>query len=340
MSVQRHVRKKGVVYKARVYDSSRRSGYRERTFDRRTDAVAWEAQLHLAKRQGQLALLDAGKETLERFTSTWWTQYAEVHLAPKTLREYRRYLERDIIPALGRLELRSITPSVVSQWAGGLERGAPTVRKLLSVLQGILARAVEWGRLPANPVLAVRKPAAPRRHQVVVTGRDDVEALAGRLGGQSSLLVRLVAYAGLRPGEALALTWADVGDSTLSITKAVSLGAVRGTKTGSSRTIRGTDSPLWEGLRDRPEADTGCGLLLPGPDGEVWSETRYRNWRRRVFRPAARELGISDRPYDLRHTFASMLFAEQMHPVLIAEQMGHSLQTLLSTYVHEIRREG
>lgn len=45
------------------------------------------------------------------------------------------------------------------------------------------------------------------------------------------------------------------------------------------------------------------------------------------------------RPYDLRHTFASQLFADGEHPVVIAEQMGHSLPVLLSTYVHLIQRE-
>ena len=43
------------------------------------------------------------------------------------------------------------------------------------------------------------------------------------------------------------------------------------------------------------------------------------------------------RPYDLRHTWASLLIQEgRMTLVEIAEQMGHSTQTLLSTYAHVI----
>ncbi len=46
-------------------------------------------------------------------------------------------------------------------------------------------------------------------------------------------------------------------------------------------------------------------------------------------------MGIeAGRPYDLRHSFASLLFSEQMNPAEIAEQMGHSLTTLLTTYTH------
>ena len=42
------------------------------------------------------------------------------------------------------------------------------------------------------------------------------------------------------------------------------------------------------------------------------------------------------RPYDLRHSFASLLFQEQRNPAEIAEQLGHSLQMLFSTYAHAI----
>ncbi|MGZ4367096.1 MAG: tyrosine-type recombinase/integrase, partial [Gaiellaceae bacterium] len=44
----------------------------------------------------------------------------------------------------------------------------------------------------------------------------------------------------------------------------------------------------------------------------------------------------SPRPYDLRHSLASLLFAEGMNPAEIAERMGHSLETLLRTYTHVI----
>jgi integrase len=72
-------------------------------------------------------------------------------------------------------------------------------------------------------------------------------------------------------------------------------------------------------------------------DGRLWTDTAYRNWRRRVFAPAAHAAGMPNvRPYDLRHSFASLLFAEGVNPAEIAEQLGHSLQTLLGTYTHVI----
>lgn len=45
---------------------------------------------------------------------------------------------------------------------------------------------------------------------------------------------------------------------------------------------------------------------------------------------------MTGRPYDLRHSFASLLFAEHANAAEVAEQLGHSPQVLLSTYLHVI----
>jgi integrase len=54
---------------------------------------------------------------------------------------------------------------------------------------------------------------------------------------RDATLVSVLAYAGLRPGEALALTWAHVRERTLLVESAVSFGKVEGTKTGRRRTV-------------------------------------------------------------------------------------------------------
>ena len=78
-------------------------------------------------------------------------------------------------------------------------------------------------------------------------------------------------------------------------------------------------------------------LIFRMDDGRPWTDTAYRNWRTRRFLPAAKAAGLDGlRPYDLRHSFASLLFLEGVNPAEIAEQLGHSLQMLLSTYTHVI----
>jgi integrase len=131
-----------------------------------------------------------------------------------------------------------------------------------------------------------------------------------------------MAYAGLRPGEALALTWADIHDNTIYVNKALSLGAEKETKTGKVRAVR-LLSPLAEELRAlRPvvrlvrdeEGQLGpddSTRIFTMTDGRNWTDEAYRNWRARVFKPAAVKAGLDGiRPYDLRGSFCSLLLAD------------------------------
>jgi integrase len=79
----------------------------------------------------------------------------------------------------------------------------------------------------------------------------------------------------------------------------------------------------------------GGELLFPAPDGQAWTETRWRNWRARVYRPACQKLGIaSTRPYDLRHSAASLWLHEGHSVVEVASWLGHSPSMRLDTYAH------
>jgi integrase len=92
------------------------------------------------------------------------------------------------------------------------------------------------------------------------------------------------------------------------------LGLLKTTKTGRTRTVR-LLAPLAADLREwriacgRPADDA---LVFPGHRDSVWSDDAWRYWRRRVFGPATRAAGIAApvRPYDLRHSFVSLLIAE------------------------------
>jgi integrase len=155
---------------------------------------------------------------------------------------------------------------------------------------------------------------------------------------RDATLVSVLAYAGLRPGEALALRWRDIGEQTILIEKALSLGQETSTKTRRMRSVRlltplATDLAEWRMASGRPDDSA---LVFPTRVGSPWAETDWRNWRKRRFNEAANAAGIKARPYDLRHSFASLLFAERRNPAEIAEQLGHSLQTLFGTYTHVI----
>lgn len=287
--------------------------------------------------------MDAGKETLNDFARDWFTMYARPNLAPKTLEVYADFWDRHILPRMGSVPLREISPMVVERFQADLRAaglGHATIIKTMSLLQGVLGRAVVWERIRSNPAAVVRKPTQTRRRVVSPPAPRAVEVLRWyflrRGQRRDAVLVSMLAYAGLRPGEVLGLHWDDVRDSSIRVERAVSLGQVKGTKTGRARSVRLLE-PLATGLAAwriacRVESRS---LVFPSTVGATWTDDDWRNWRKRTFHPAAAAVGLtSSRPYDLRHTFVSLLIHEGRNIVDVARQAGHAPTVALDTYGH------
>src|SRR5918992_773392 len=193
-------RKHGHVWEVRWREGGR---HRSRTFPLKRHAELFKTELWRARRLGPLADLVVADQTLAEFCGWWWRVHVNANLAPSTHRRYEQVLHRQLLPHLGELRLRELTPPVVAEFRADLaERGVPnpTVRKVLFVLQSMMRLAVLRGAIAHNPVEAIRKPPQERR-----VGRPlppaEIEAIRRRLCVRDSTFVSLLAYAGLRPGE-------------------------------------------------------------------------------------------------------------------------------------------
>jgi integrase len=304
----------------------------------------------LPTQRGTLSLIDGGSERLSDFVVEWWQAYAAPQLAPRTQQLYAAILDNHVLPRLGALRLRELRPALIDGFAVDLRSsgvGEETIRKSLAILQTCLQRAVLHDRLASNPVAAVRKPSQARSRVIEPLAPERVERVRSHLLAQGragdATLVSVLAYAGLRPGEALALTWGDVRDRTLMVSKRASLGTIAEGAKSSRRSVRAVTMPAalrgdlleWQLLSGRPTPGT---LVFPARSGAVWSEYDYRNWRRRIFAPAATSAGVPGiRPYDLRHSCASLLLAQGRSVIDVADQLGHAPTLTLDTYGHVMR---
>src|SRR5208282_3309213 len=159
----------------------------------------------------------------------------------------------------------------------------------------------------------------------------------GRL--RDATLMAVLAYAGLRPGEALALSWKHVKNRVLLVERALSDGDFKDTKTGAIRTVDlvtplAADLSEWLLASGRPDQEA---LVFPSPNGATWTKHDWQNWTRRVFRPTAEYAGLMGvRPYDLRHAFVSLLICERgQHELLeVARQAGHAPSLSVDVYGH------
>jgi integrase len=78
-------------------------------------------------------------------------------------------------------------------------------------------------------------------------------------------------------------------------------------------------------------------LVFPGKGGQLWTQAAYQSWRRRAFRGALEAAGLGHaRPYDLRHSFASLLLHEGRSVIYVARQHGHDARLTLTRYGHVI----
>lgn len=342
MSVERHRGK----WRVRWRDGTRN---RARTFDLKKDALAWDAEARRRRQMGTLSSLDAGTESLDEFfVETWAPTYA-VDLAPKTRKHYASLYDRHIGPFLGSTQLRALTPQVVARWqADRLAAGAGRValRHAFELLGSILQRAYESERIVVNPTRQVRKARRPEREEVRPLAPPTIERMRAHLlanGSENPMrdatLISILAYAGLRPGETLALRWGDVRTKTILVQRAVSLGEEKATKTSQNRTVRllgplKADLAEWRLAAGRPSDDA---LVFPAATGEAWTEPAYQSWRRRAFKRALTAADIDKaRPYDLRHSFASLLLHEGRSVIYVARQLGHDARLTLTKYGHVI----
>ncbi len=314
---------------------------RAKTIGSKADAKVFEADVVRRQRMGELAGLDAGRVTLADFArDTWWPLYVAPNLARQTREVYAGTWDRHLDAGLGGYELREITAPLVRRHLAELRArgvGAEAIKKAKLVLQSCLRFAVEEGLIQGNPAQAVRLPKPEPRASVQALGPRQVEALRICLELRDAALVSVLAYVGLRPGEALALRWSDVGERTLLVERSNDDGQIKSTKTGRVRAARlmgpvKADLAAWKLASGRPGDDA---LVFPSSTGEPWREHDFRNWRRRVFQPAAQPLGIR-RPYDLRHAAASLWLTEGRTVVEVASWLGHSPSMLLSTYAHVV----
>jgi integrase len=336
----------------RYYDAA---GKRRRVTCRTVEEAEFEcARMRLELSRG--AVLEATEAevrlpTLADFWPTWLAD-ARGRLEVHTLRDYESRWARRIEPRFGDLALDGIRPRMVAAWRGEMQAegvGREAIRKSMVLLQSMFTVAIEWGEATSNPVSVVRKPRQGRERAVRVVAPRQVEAIRrwmlDRGDVEGATIVSVLAYAGLRPGEMLALERCHVRDDTLLIEQAVADGRLKLQKTG--RLYRTVDliPALAEDLAGWIERlDPGRSHLFVRADGELLRTNDWNNWRKRHFYAAATAVGAGDpRPYDLRHSFASLRIREkELSIVELAAQLGHSPTETLKTYAHvyaEYRRQ-
>jgi integrase len=237
----------GGRYQARYLDPETRHVVpAPHTFVSKSAADRW-----LARKRTELeAGTAADGRTGNRPLAEWWQGYwrsVQSHKA-RTKVAYATSWRLRVSPRFGSMPVRRIKPSHIDEWIADMsERGvsASKVIEATGVLKRMLDRVVRDRVIPANPCeqRTSTLPKRPKTDRPVLTPAE-VERLAAAMTHDADRVpVRLLAYGGLRIGEALALLWRDVDleRKTLTVRESVEDAAgkiiVGRTKTYAMRTI-------------------------------------------------------------------------------------------------------
>jgi len=257
------------------------------------------------------------------------------------------------IPALGKRPLARVEPQDLQRlYSRKLEEGlaARTVGKLHVVLHRALQDAVRWGLVGRNVCDAVRPPKVHAQEMRTLSPDEARQFLAAAEGDALEALYVLAITSGLRQGELLALKWQDVDleAGQLQVRRTIARVNGRGFVEQEPKSARSRRSIALTPLavdalrrhRARQLERRMIALVWEENDlvfaNEVGRPIEAQNLVRRSFHPLLKRAELQRvRFHDLRHTAATLLLAQGVHPKVVQEMLGHSTVSLtLDTYSH------
>jgi integrase len=319
----------------------------KRGFTTKRAAEVFANKVEVDKSTGAYVAPSLGRVTVGTL-GPLWLERRRGHMKPSGYRSYESAWRVHVEPAWGNRRIAGIKHTEVQAWVSALatRRGPVIVRAAHLALSQILADAVRDGLLPSNPARGVKlPPKTPQRH--IYLSADQLDKLATEAGPYRSLVL-LLGTAGLRWGEAVALTVGDVDFLRRRIAlhrNAVKVGGtfqVGTLKGGKSRTVavprfvidalaktvkaKGRDDLLWP--------STSGGYLRPPSSTESWLAGAVARCQSAADEARADERKSGQGPttpafprvtaHDLRHTAASLAISAGANVKVIQRMLGHA----------------
>lgn len=292
------------------------------------------------------------KLTLDEFAKQW-LEAVEPSLRPSTFRRYADMLRVHILPQLGKRQLSKLTPFDLQRfYANRLAYGlsSTSVHHLHVMLHRVLKQAERWSMISRNVASMVD---APRRtfpeittwnleqvnHFFTVADQHDLAALW-----------RLALLTGMRRGELLGLKWEDIDleRGVLAVRRTMSRGKGGQWELGQPKTAAGRRSIALPAscvtvLRKHRVNQNVQRLRLGG----IWQDCGFVFTNRSGGSLHVNSLGAAFKSvtatsklpiirfHDLRHTSATLLLAQGVHPKIVQERLGHAdISMTLNRYSH------
>ncbi len=319
----------------------------------KTKTETWQ-KLRKAMTDSDAGLVfEAESLTVGNYLVQWLPGSVKGTVKQTTYECYERLMRLHLVPTLGRVKLKALTPAHVrALYKDKLDSGlsASTVQRIHALLHKALKQAMDDGFIPRNVTESAKAPRQSRKEMQSFTPEQTRVFLEAVREDRLGALYLLAIHTGLRQGELLGLRWDDVDFETGRLAVRRTLSGAKGgvtfttPKNGKSRSVRLTPQAI-ETLRVHRKRQLEERIKLAG----LWQDHNLvfctskgtalnrHNIHRRSFKPLLEQAGLphSFRFHDLRHNFATLMLTGGEHAKVIQEMLGHAnINITLDIYSH------
>lgn len=295
----------------------RKEGFpsQSKTFETKTDAVAWGAEVESQMNRGMFA----GSTTKQSMTiRTMLERYLVEESPRKAYSAADLSRSKPLIAALGAYHLHKLAQVDLAKYKRDrlALRSPQTVTHELNLLhRAYVIASTEWGIVLPNGLPKTPRPTLPRGRGTRIRPDQLDLILQATESEQLKYIVPLAVETAMRRSELLSIRWNDVDLDRRSI-------YLDKTKNGLSRTV--------------PLSPHALKVLLSMPqvkDGQLF--TLASSSVSQAFQRAVKRAGLDHvRFHDLRHEATSRLFERGLNVIEVARITGHVTLSMLDRYTH------
>ncbi len=287
--------------------------------------------------------------TFKEFTEVWLSdmsvEWRESHKKTVMIN-----LNSYILPAFGEKRISDITKADILNFRSNLAKDpkrkssplkAATINKIMTPLRMIMNEAAD--RYEFNSPYRGIKSLKKQKIDVEPFSLDEVRLILANVREDYRPYYTIRFFTGMRTGEIDGLQWqyVDMERRLILVRETVVDGAIEYTKTdGSQRDIQ-MSQPVYDAFLQQRAYTFGQKFVFGSRNDTPIS---HNNVTQRIWYPLLRYLGLKERrPYQTRHTAATLWLAAGESPEWIARQMGHTTTEMLfrvySRYVPNLTRQ-
>lgn len=280
---------------------------------------------HLQDDDGRYSVLF--EEAAQRYLEDLAVEYS-------TIKNYAGMINRYWTPAFAGQLVCEIKSKAVNRTVKRLNVSRKTQRNALGVLKGIFNWAIEEEYAHVNPCIGIRiqkhqKPPADPFNPSEKTAI--LKAIQKRYGANDQKFVyySVLLETGMRPSEVLALNWPDYDGEHFYVTKALVCGRQKPSTKNNERRRVYLKPELRKIINNHATRFEGTFIFKNIHGGPFLNNSRLdEHWRRILTTAKVRYR----RPYNCRHTYASIGLSSGLQPGFLAKQLGHTLEVFYRTY--------